>query len=83
MTENQFNKRCYRPYMEIYHINYKRMKVGFPESVIPCMLIAIDFDEGLFKLSPYPDTPYPEDRSFWAHYNHCSFNSDKLRIVKK
>jgi len=77
ITESQFLKRSYKSYMEIWYY--------FMDGTVPgkCMLQAIDFNEGLFKLMPYPDGYY-EEKLFWAHYSHCQFppRKAKMKIIK-
>ncbi len=66
ITEQQFQKRSYKSYMEIWHCIIRE------ENPEKCMLLAVDFDEGLFKLMPFPEAVY-EEKSFWSHYSHCQF----------
>lgn len=77
IDEVNFKKRSYKSYMEIWHCIIRE------ENPEKCMLLAVDFDEGLFKLMPFPETAY-EERSFWSHYSHCQFppRKAKMKIVK-
>lgn len=77
MTQNQFIHYTYRhSEIIIYHQKH-------PETDIECMLIGIDFDNGLFHLVPI-DQEYYEDRSYWMTYTSCDklFKKPKMRIVR-
>lgn len=77
MTQNQFIHYTYRhSEIIIYHQKH-------PETDIECMLIGIDFDNGLFHLVPI-DQEYYEDRSYWMPYTSCDklLKKPKMRIVR-
>lgn len=77
MTQNQFIHYTYRhSEIIIYHQKH-------PETDIECMLIGIDFDNGLFHLVPI-DQEYYEDRSYWMPYTSCDklFKKPKMRIIR-
>lgn len=71
MTHDEFAKYSYRhSEVIIFHQQH-------PEVDVECMLLAVDFDCGTFKLAPI-DTEYYEDESFYVSYKHC----DKPRKAK-
>lgn len=77
MTQNQFIHYTYRhSEIIIYHQKH-------PETDIECMLIGIDFDNGLFHLVPI-NQEYYEDRSYWMPYTSCDklFKKPKMRIIR-
>lgn len=71
MTRDEFIKYAYR-HSEIIIFHQQHPKVD-----VECMLLAVDFDCGTFKLAPI-DTEYYEDESFYVSYEHC----DKPRNAK-
>lgn len=64
MTQEQFVKYAYR-HSEVIIFHEKH-----PEVDVECMLIGVDFDNGLFKLAPF-DTYFYEDEWFYAAYDRC------------
>lgn len=48
---------------------------------VSCMLLAVDFEEGLFKLTPF-DTELYEKTPFWCRFENCKRPLVKLRIKK-
>ena len=64
MTEKQFAKYAYR-HSEIIIFHQQH-----PEEDVECMLLAVDFDYGTFKLAPI-DTENYEDKSIYVSYEHC------------
>ena len=64
MTQDQFAKYAYR-HSEVIIFHQKH-----PEIDVECMLLAVDFDCGTFKLAPF-DTELYEDESFYASYEYC------------
>ena len=71
MTKEEFVKYAYR-HSEIIIFHQRH-----PEVDVECMLLAVDFDCGTFKLAPI-DTECYEDESFYVSYEHC----DKPRKAK-
>lgn len=72
MTQDQFAKYTYRhSEIIIYHQKH-------PEVDIECMLIGIDFDNGMFHIYPV-DQDYYEDKSYWMPFQSC----DKKRVKPK
>jgi hypothetical protein len=49
--------------------------------VYECMLLAIDFEQDLFKLEPVDKEMY-EDASFWARVEYCKRPRPKLKAMK-
>lgn len=61
MTHEQFSRYKYQ-HSEIMIFHQKH-----PEADIEMMLLGIDFDNGVFKLSPV-DIDYYEDNAIWVSY---------------
>ena len=71
MTREEFARYTYRhSEIIIFHQHH-------PDVDVECMLLAVDFDCGTFKLAPI-DTELYEDESFYVSYEHC----DKPRKAK-
>lgn len=49
--------------------------------VYECMLLAIDFEQDLFKLKPVDEEMY-EDESFWVRVEYCKRPRPKLKLKK-
>ena len=49
--------------------------------VYECMLIAVDFEQELFKLEPIDKEMY-EDTSFWVRVEYCKRPAPRLKKVK-
>jgi hypothetical protein len=73
MTEKEFFKRSYRPYQIMNYIH--------GNNIIECMIIAVDFDERLFKLKNFRSMFWNETE-FWVRCEHCQLPERKLKIVK-
>jgi hypothetical protein len=73
MTKDTFLKRSYRPYQQMNFI-----KRGV---IIECMVLAVDFDEGIIKLESF-ETDEIKQAEFWAHHDHCELPERKLKITK-
>lgn len=76
MTQEEFAKKRWQ-HSEIIEFRPYR-KQGL---VIECMLLAVDFENGLFKLEPFDREVY-EDKSFWARVENCSRPAPKLKVSK-
>ncbi len=65
MTREEFVKYAYRhSEIIIFHQHH-------PDVDVECMLLAVDFDCGTFKLIPI-DTDFYEDEAFYVSYECCS-----------
>jgi hypothetical protein len=71
MTEEEFLKRCYKPYMF--------MEIGNPrtEEVIEMMLISVDFDKRMFELAPVLDIY--EGNSIFYPFTVVNFIDKKVK----
>jgi hypothetical protein len=76
MTVEDFSNRKWR---HSESIDYK--PPSLEGVVISCMLLAIDFEECLFKLTPF-DTEMYEEQSFWCRVENCERSPHKLKIKK-
>lgn len=77
MTDNQFTTYAYRhSEIIIYHQKH-------PEVDIECMLIGVDFDNGLFHMVPIDEDIY-EDKSYWMPYKSCDkqLRKPKMKIIR-
>lgn len=83
MTPEDFLKKKWKPYQEI---DFKSSRIqnidGQLGAIIPCMLLAVDFDEQLLKIIPFPGGYY-EEKEFWARCEHCEISRPKLKVVGK
>ena len=71
MTQEQFARYKFQhSEIIIYHQKHPAMDVEM-------MLCAVDFDNEVFKLSPF-DTDYYEDNAIWVHRVFC----DKPRAIR-
>jgi len=50
------------------------------DTVIQCMLLAVDFDERIFKLMPFPND-HAEEEPFWARCEHVKRPRPKPHIT--
>ena len=75
MTEEDFAKKRFRHSEEIiYTCPYRKVET-------PCMLMAVDFIEGVMKLIPF-DTENYADEPFTARIENCKRPYHKLKKVK-
>ena len=72
MTYDEFSKKRWR-HSEVIEYSYKGI-------IIECMLLAVDFTEGLFKLDPFDKETY-QDEPFWARVENCKRPYHKLKKV--
>lgn len=75
MTREQMIKVAWKPYMEV---EYKTERMEFP---IICMLLAVDFDTEVFKLSPI-DTEQYEPDDVYISVQHIFIPRPKPRKLK-
>ena len=61
-------------------IEYRSPRKNDTDFVVECMLIAIDFENELFKLEPIDKEIY-EDNQFWARVEYCKRPHPKLKKV--
>ena len=73
MIESDFLKRSYRP--------YQQMDYQFRDKSFSCMIVAIYFDERLFKLQSF-ETSEIDAFEFWVRCEHCELPKQKLKIIK-
>lgn len=79
-----FVKRKFGAYQEI-NFESKRIlnKDGEMGAIIPCMVLAVDFDERLLKIMSYPDGDYEAKEGFWVRCEHIHIPKPKLKVTKK
>ncbi len=77
MTLEEFNKKRF-----ISHELIECYPKSFDDYCIPCMLLAVDFEQQLFKLQPIHDGFY-EEIPFWCRVEYCKRPARKpnLKIV--
>ena len=74
MTLEEFAKKRWR-HSEIIEYSYK-------DIVVECMLLSIDFTEGLFRLQAFDSGLY-DDEPFWARVENCKRPYHKLKKVNQ
>jgi hypothetical protein len=74
MTREEFIKKRWVGYELIEFRPPKKEDI-----VYECMLLAIDFEQDLFKLEPVDKEMY-EDESFWARVEYCKRPAPKLKV---
>lgn len=83
MTEEEFVKKKFSAYQEI---NFEGRRVtnidGGIGAIIPCMVLAVDFDERLLKIIPYPDGDYEAKEGFWVRCEHIEIPKPRLKVTK-
>lgn len=77
MEREVFISRHLKAYMEI---EFNHPKLDYP---IVCMLLQVDFDEGILTLRVFDwdDCPFTK-KEFDAHISNCSFPKRKLKLIK-
>ena len=74
MTQEQFSKYSYRhSELMIYHQKH-------PEVDIEMMLLGVDFDNGVFKLTPV-NTGYYEEEPVWINFLYVDKPKRKLKAI--
>ena len=82
MTESKFLEKKFVAFEQIdYHSSRSFNIDGERGAIIPCILLAIDYDERLLKLVPVPDGVY-EEKPFWVRCDNCEISRPKLKAVK-
>jgi len=76
MTLEEFRKKRWM-HSELIEFRPHRME----GVVIECMLLAVDFEQYLFKLEPFDKEIY-ETKSFWCRVEYCKRPAPKLKIKK-
>ncbi len=83
MSEQEFLKKSFKPFSLVLYTNDRLKNIDNEYgATIECFLLAVDFDERLFKLIPLPQSWYDE-KEFWARCEHCEISRPKLKILKK
>ena len=78
MTEAEFKKKGFISHELMQYKSDNVMNVdGEMGGVVDCMLMGVDFEESLFKLTPIPESPY-EEKDFWARCEHVNRPPRKL-----
>lgn len=75
MKREEFTKKRWKGYEII------EFRPPNKEIVYECMLLAIDFEQDLFKLEPFDKEMY-QDESFWARVEYCKRPRPKLKVAK-
>lgn len=79
MTLEEFEKKRFTGY-EIIECYPKGLEER--DWMVECMLLAVDFEQKLFRLQPFGDNPIYEEKPFWARVEYCKRPSPKLRVSK-
>lgn len=75
MTDDQFKSRMYKDSMELHYIC---PRTG---DRIECMLVGINFDEGIFFLTVIPNEKYRDWQILTVNHSHVEFPPKKLKVV--
>lgn len=75
MKQSDFAKRKWGHSEEIIY-NHKSLDIS-----VSCMLLAVDFEEGLFKLTPFDIENY-EKTPFWCRFENCERPFPRLKVKK-
>lgn len=78
MTRERFLSLRFRPFMELDFITKRGVH---EETFIPVMLLAIDWDNDVLKVVPFPRTNL-EEIEFWTSIDHIESPKPKLKITK-
>jgi len=62
--------------MEVDYIHSR-----LPDGYLPCMLMAVDFDNDVVKLLPFPNSYY-EEKEFWVSIDYFDLPKKRLRVSK-
>lgn len=86
MNDHEFEKKAFKPFSEVEYRSENEFNIDGLQGVrIPCMVVAVDFVEGLIKVQPFPDSHH-EPESFWIRYEYVHFPKrnlkPKLKVVK-
>lgn len=72
MTQEEFGKKRFKGFEPIIFEGVKG------EKNIECILLAVDFEQELFKLEPL-DKNFYEDKEFWCRIEYCNRPHYKLK----
>lgn len=64
MTPEEFTKLKFRQFEPITYSD------TINHIATECMLLAIDFEQGLFRLAPIFESPYCDEK-FWVRFEYC------------
>ncbi len=78
MTIKDFTNRKWR---HSEHIDYSPKSKELEGITVLCMLVAIDFEEDLFKLMPFDTETYHQE-PFWCRVENCERPPFKLKVKK-
>jgi hypothetical protein len=78
MTEDQFKRYSYKPFMflDYWHPRY-------PNEVVHCLLVEVNFDDHIFKLSPFEELNEGGKYDFYTGIKNVYLPERKLKISKK
>lgn len=75
MTEERFRRLCFKYNMEI---EYTEPRTNF---IIPCLLVSVDFDEGILKVWVIPTSIHEGNEYQYVHHDHIELPKQKLKAV--
>lgn len=80
MSEEEFLKKKWKPF-QLIDFKSERIKNidGGYGAIVPCILLAIDFDERLLKIIPIPEGYY-EEKEFWSRCEHCEIPKPPVKM---
>lgn len=75
MTEEKFKKLCFKFNMEL---EYSEARTNY---IIPCLLVSVDFDEGILKVWIIPTDIYEGNEIKAIHYDHIELKKQRLKAI--
>lgn len=82
MTEQQFISRKWKSFQEVIYANKRMRNIDEGSGVeIPCLIVAIDFDDQLIKILPAKNDYYNDVDPFWVRYEDIEIPKPKLKIA--
>ena len=83
MTEEKFLRSSFKSYQILtYQNDRERNRDGELGVILECMLLAVDFDNKVFKIIPIPNQVY-EENEFWTSYENCEIFKEKPELKIK
>jgi len=77
MTEERFRKLSFRWNMEL---EYREQRKD-TDYLIPCLLISVDFDQGILKVWVIPTDIHEGNEPQFVHYDHVDLPTKKLKVI--
>ena len=79
MTRDRFVSLRFKGFMELEYVR-KRDMYGY--EYLPVMLLAVDWDNDIVKVIPFPES-WAEEKEFWTSIEHVELPSKRMKVVKQ